>query len=448
MTRQTARRPQRSSAFSGQSACPVVFIECTNTYSTGLNTGIQRAVRNIVRHAISVGARHGFEVVPVVFRRKDFVPVDVEDLLSGKAARGVGENETESGPAAHSVDLRKLKREASRVVEQIVKMCRRLHAYVGPRARTPGNILLLLDSSWHLDMWTAVRDFRRSGGYVIGVIHDLVPIAHGHTTVNNLRHDFQRWLEHLAHQAAGAVCVSKFVADSLTDYLAADGQRGVDVPPLPIKYFYHGSGLDLAETDGVAQESIARIFDRQSHIFLMVGSIEPRKNHAFVLNAFEQFWRQGGVGALVIVGNQSWLMEEFLTRVASHPQLGKQLFLVRDATDTDLAYCYTNASALIFASQIEGFGLPIVEAFQYGLRVFCSDIPVFREIADGKATFFALDGRDDLVRRIADFCAAVDPCDRAQRHPQPWIGWEQSAEQLFAAMLACVGQAGQLSERK
>ena len=65
---------------------PRLLIECTTTYNNGINTGIQRVVRNILRHAMSVGARHGFEVVPVIFQYNRFVPVEVTDLLSGRNA--------------------------------------------------------------------------------------------------------------------------------------------------------------------------------------------------------------------------------------------------------------------------------------------------------------------------------------------------------------------------
>ena len=167
----------------------------------------------------------------------------------------------------------------------------------------------------------------------------------------------------------------------------------------------------------------------------MVGSIEPRKNHAYVLDAFDLFWQQGGIASLVIVGRHGWKSDSLLERIAQHEQLGRQLFLLRDATDAELDHCYRNASALVIASIIEGFGLPIVEAFQRGLPVLCSDIPVFREIADGKATFFDLAHPDHLTGALEGFCRDHASQDRRMRKPQKWLNWRESTEQLISAIM-------------
>ena len=58
------------------------------------------------------------------------------------------------------------------------------------------------------------------------------------------------------------------------------------------------------------------------------------------------------------------------------------------ASDDELAYLYSRCDALIFASAVEGFGLPLVEALKAGLPVLASDIPVFREIASEHVRFF------------------------------------------------------------
>jgi alpha-1,2-rhamnosyltransferase len=137
----------------------------------------------------------------------------------------------------------------------------------------------------------------------------------------------------------------------------------------------------------------------------------------------------------VIVGRQSWMMPAFLERVARHPQRDRRLFVLRDASDAELDHCYRQASALVIASEIEGFGLPIVEAFQRGLPVLCSDIAVFREIADGRATFFNLSDPGHLANALSEFCRRVAPGARRQRDPQGWIGWRESTEQLFAAII-------------
>jgi len=184
-------------------------------------------------------------------------------------------------------------------------------------------------------------------------------------------------------------------------------------------------------TEEAATPVVQKIFTQDSHIFLVVGSIEPRKNHTFILDAFERFWDAGGRGTLLIVGAHGWKNEAFLDRVKHHPKNGGELILLRSANDADLNFAYQNASALVIASQVEGFGLPIVESFQYGLPVLCSDIPVFREIADGKATFFDLSDPDHLERALTEHCRTHYAADRAHRVPRPYLSWEQSTQQFY-----------------
>jgi O-antigen biosynthesis alpha-1,2-rhamnosyltransferase len=159
-----------------------------------------------------------------------------------------------------------------------------------------------------------------------------------------------------------------------------------------------------------------------------------------VLDAFDAYWAQGGDAALVMIGRQAWKTEAFLERVADHPEFDRRLFLVRDATDSELDYAYRSASALIISSEIEGFGLPVVEAFQRGLPVLCSDIPVFREIAEGKATFFDLSHSECLAGALTEFCRSHNIEQRGERSPQSWITWRQSTDQLCDAIMRALGR--------
>jgi alpha-1,2-rhamnosyltransferase len=116
--------------------------------------------------------------------------------------------------------------------------------------------------------------------------------------------------------------------------------------------------------------------------------------------------------------------------------LDTSLFWVRDASDTDLEYLYQNATALVFASMIEGFGLPIVEAMQRGLPVLCSDLPVLRELADGKASFFGLESNDELVAAVTAAATAMREAGTPPRVVYPWMSWRTSCEHLLAKVTA------------
>lgn len=460
---------------------PTIFVECTHTYHSDLNTGIQRVVRNVLRNAPSIAAQHGYDIVPVILEGNEFRCVESERVLADKMHElREDPNAVAAAPAPPPprnwkghvrAFLGPLWRIFIRAVttvipsesvrrflyapptqpglaHYIVALAHRLQGRHKPQpvssrhtdsldgfARYDGSILLLLDSSWASPIWPATQRFKQRGGTVVGVIYDLIPITHVHTCVPELTLAFGNWLAGHFRVTDAFVCISKSVADSLGSYIRNESRGRTLLTKARIGYFHLGSELDFINPTRPVRQSIKDIFDEERHSFMMVGSIEPRKMHSYALDAFDRFWERGGSGALIIVGRHGWKTEDFLERVATHPQLGKQLFIFRDTSDSELDYGYKNASSLVIASEIEGFGLPVVESFQRGLPVLCSDIPVFREIADGKATFFDLSSPENLTDALEDFCAKVDLKVRRQREPQSWISWRQSTEQLLAEVV-------------
>lgn len=464
---------------------PTLFVECTHTYHSSMNTGIQRVVRNIVRNAEAAAEQYGYAVVPVIFEHDRFIYADPARLLVGNPVVVIQDPEadepasTELAPPEPGI-VRKLWRRALHGLAAMLPSATAraflfatpnrfglawcimlparllgLRPWPAPPPEVPGaphldriarhdnNILLLLDSSWNYPIWPAVQRFRQSGGRVVGVIYDLIPVTHRHTSVPELTVAFDSWLSDHVRYSHAFVGISRSTAEHLAAFVAQHSTaRRLGEQPT-IDHFLLGSELDLIEHTDDVRPHIKRMFPPDQHSFLMVGSIEPRKNHGYVLDAFDAFWQQGGQASLVIIGRYGWKNEDIMERINRHPLLNQRLFLERDASDTDLDYAYRNASALVIASEIEGFGLPVVEAFQRGLPVLCSDIPVFREIADGKATFFDLADAANLTDVLLRFTRDHDARAHRERHPQPWITWRESTDQLFAAMMRVLGETAE-----
>jgi glycosyltransferase involved in cell wall biosynthesis len=446
---------------------PTLFIECTDTYRSNLNTGIQRVVRNVLRNAEVSAARYGYAVVPVVLENKRFVPVNLDEVVANKLSKdlnvdanvpGHGRSLARSswqlllGALSTMLPFAPVERflfaspDRFGLAWSVLLPLRMLRLRPWPKPTRPdeyerydGSILVLLDASWNIPIWPAVKRFKRRGGKIVGVIHDIIPITHPDAFMPNLRNAFRRWLEELMRHAEAFIGNSRSTAEQAAQFRAALAKKQKAVcQPVAIDHFYLGSELDLIEVEEEPRPKIKRIFDVDRHAFLMVGSFEPRKNHNYVLDAFDAYWASGGDAAIVMIGRQAWKADIFFKRVANHKELNQRLFIVRDATDADLNHAYLNASALILASEVEGFGLPIAEAFQRGLPVLCSDIPVFREIAERKATFFDLSHSSRLADALAAFCNSHDVNQGGARTPQGWITWRQSTDQLFAAIMRTV----------
>lgn len=122
----------------------------------------------------------------------------------------------------------------------------------------------------------------------------------------------------------------------------------------------------------------------QGRYFITVGTIEPRKNHALLLDV----WADLGPDApmLLICGSRGWNNAEVFARLDA---LGADA-RVREVSGLDdgaLAALVQNAEAMLFPSHAEGFGLPAIEALVLGTPVICSDIATFREVLGDNAVY-------------------------------------------------------------
>jgi len=188
-------------------------------------------------------------------------------------------------------------------------------------------------------------------------------------------------------------------------------------------------------------KDIENVFAEGAPIYLMVSTIEPRKNHAYLLDAFEILWAQGIDVRLCIIGKIGWKCEMLVERIRSHREYGKRLFMCNRVDDSSLEFAYRSSRALLFPSVVEGFGLPLVEAMQRGLPAMASDIPVFREVGRDFLAYFDLQDPASLADQVAAY-------ERTDRFPAQqgirewqWPGWREASQEFVDKVLVGVGSS-------
>ncbi len=117
--------------------------------------------------------------------------------------------------------------------------------------------------------------------------------------------------------------------------------------------------------------------------FVVLATIEPRKNHLMLLQLWPRLAQRLGAATpkLVVIGQRGWECENVVDLLERSPKLRPHLIEQAHCTDAALNSWLTHAQALLFPSFVEGFGLPLAEALARGTPVIASDLPVFREIA-------------------------------------------------------------------
>lgn len=437
-----------------------LLVECTHVFNhPSVNSGIQRVVRNVVSHLPA--SVDNVECVPVVilngelYRVLQLQPLDAPffstlqifserlerlahrfwqwhrrrdaQCTSKLAQRLLYVGYRLSLFAAFGLPIRLTRRINRR---QLLKRC-------SPLRHQPGDQLVLLDSSWHSDFCAHVEQLKREGVGVIAVIYDLIPLTHPQFYEARLIEVFSEWFDWITRTADGYMAISATVRDQVQEEVqrrigsAQSAWRWFD-------FFHLGCELDLHNHQAAVEPRLQQLFTTSDPVYLMVSTIEPRKNHAYLLDAFERAWSAGSTARLCFVGRVGWKCTDLLTRVHQHAELNQRLFMFNDLNDTSLEYAYAHASALVFPSFVEGFGLPLVEAMQRGLPAMGSDIAVFREIGSQFMAYFDIDDPQSLVNLINEFqCSGQFPADRNVSQWR-WIGWREASLQLVERSLSHV----------
>lgn len=270
---------------------------------------------------------------------------------------------------------------------------------------------------------------RRQGVTTTFVVYDLLPLQLPHCFFPGAAAGHERWLRIIA-QSDGLIGISKAVADEATAWLE-QARPARAARPLRLGWFHLGADVNGAETPELSAED-EQLVERMTRqpTFLMVGTLEPRKGHRQALEAFEQLWRRGVAAHLVIVGKPGWMVEELAERLRKHPQRDSHLFWLERANDAVLEALYARSTALLAASEGEGFGLPLVEGAQHKLPLIARDIPVFREVAREHAFYFSGPRGEDLASAIESWLALHARGEHPRSDDLPWLTWAESAQQF------------------
>ena len=195
-------------------------------------------------------------------------------------------------------------------------------------------------------------------------------------------------------------------------------------------------GNEITETDaskGQPKEAeIIRRLMKENNLFVMVGTIEPRKGHKELLRVFDVLWSEGETAAILFIGKIGWEVDDLIKEVQKNDMFGSRLFWLDNCSDEFLLEIYKEASGLLVSSIAEGYSLPIVESQNFGMPVFARDIPVFREIGyfNKNITFYKGGEPEDIAKQFLKWKFSLNGRNHREKKDSKTICWKKATKDL------------------
>jgi glycosyltransferase involved in cell wall biosynthesis len=279
---------------------------------------------------------------------------------------------------------------------------------------------------------------------VVATLYDAIPLRHPEWGNQRLRRVKNWLLRAAARNADRVITISHAVREEVVAEFGVESRRVHVVYP----------GVDEQWFDAPEDTDASRLAATgvSGDYLLYVGTLQPRKNVACLLEAYDRLPAPlRGSHPLVVVGKYGWgveaLRDELVRRRAQGsgndgPSAGRVVWLEYVPFDT-LLVLYRNARAFVFPSLAEGFGLPVVEALASGLPVVSLDLPVMREVGGPHVTPASGTTSTDLAVAMQATLAGTPDAEAVREARRSWarrFSWRRCADETIAVYREAMAQ--------
>lgn len=373
-------------------------MEVTNTLANPYPSGIRRVTQEIFSTWSDV--KGDFVITPITYCSycklwRRLSSAEYENLLSP----GVTKN-TKIIPYLKKI----LGANLSNIAIQAVQAHRK-HRHIPCDAKLVfkkfevNSVFLDIENSWFSPVDRAVLQSQlKSDGVRVALIHyDIAPFVFPQFFLPQSIEKFKNhFLTHALNNSL-FICISRCAQTMLEQYARTELRLTLRTEAIVL-------GANFRT------ENVMPLMHKNSYgqYLLSVGTVEPRKNYAALLDAFDLLLQRDIDVNLVIVGREGWLAAEIIRRIKQHSLYKKRLYWLDNASDAELAGLYENAYAVVVPSLFEGLGLPVIEALQHGCLTASSNAGGLPEAGGAFVDYFPPGEPSMLANLIERYCLDQD----------------------------------------
>jgi len=308
-----------------------------------------------------------------------------------------------------------------------------------------GAVFFDLDSVWNsrLKRSYLFPILKQRGVKIVTQLYDVIPVTHPQFCHETTTMNFLLYLGANLQYADLILTSAKATCKALNEIT-----EQIKIAPKKMTVVPLGSDFDKKgrQKQKEVEESIKKI--ATGTYILMVGTIEPRKNHRLLLDAFDEELSDLGI-KVIFAGRMGWNVKELEERIRNHNLLNRQLFFIRRPEDAVIDYLYKHAFLVAFPTFNEGFGLPVIEALERGTPVIASDIDVLHEVAGDYVDYFDPYEKEDLIRCVKDLLNHPEKYQQRKEHLKEFVpySWDCAAKEMIAAIHSIGIQSVAVSEK-
>lgn len=200
-------------------------------------------------------------------------------------------------------------------------------------------------------------------------------------------YQLKNWTAYSVKKASRIFTISKASKDDIIAIYGVPEKRVVVTYP----------GIKMKKTNSKNDKSSFKKYNIEGKYVLFVGTLQPRKNIQVLIEAFSRLTQKDVT--LVIVGKRGWLYEDILSAPKDFG-IEQRVKFLDFVSDEDLPSLYANAECFVLPSLYEGFGLPVLEAMQYGCPVIVSKVSSLPEVGGDAALYVDPKDVDDIKEKI------------------------------------------------
>lgn len=326
---------------------PKLYIDCTSTFRSDLNTGVQKVVRALINEISTFTSVTQLNCIPICYQFDGFY--ELNDALN-ISLETVGQFE--------KIDFRY------------------------------DDIYFCPDAFWSYGMTDWYDHFRNQGVKIATLIYDLIPIYYPDYFSATAVNEFETALIDVIRKSDLLFAISESTKNDLKNYCTSK----IEIfNPDKCKVIPLAPALQPC----LEEDNPSRL--PSDPYFLMVGTVEPRRGYVEAINEYKTYIAQGGHSSLLIIGKEGSSAIEVAKCIF---QLKGKITWLTDASDAEVMAAYNRAQAVICPSHTEGYGMSVSEGLVYNGLVLANRLSVFGEFAGSAPYYFEIERKGDLARLL------------------------------------------------